>query len=439
MYTIFAQSSAFGKSGIAVFRISGVRALEILEIMSGKNGFKHSVMRYVTLFSDIEQKQVIDKCMAVYFAGPNSYTGEDLVEIYVHGSIAIMYLLSETVLSMDGVRLAEPGEFTRRAVLNGKMDLLCAEGILDLIESETIMQHRQALSQSSGELSKIYGIWRSEMIKIMSLVEAYIDFPDEDIPESVISESEDKIKQIIDQITQHLADNRGGERLRSGIKVAIFGEPNVGKSSLINYLAMKDIAIVSNIPGTTRDVIESYIDIGGYPIIIADTAGIRCDVSDEVEREGIARAHKAIADADIKIHVFDVYNFVPDKSVCDNTIVVINKIDDVKRYQLIKNTINGEIEISILNNDGLDVLKSEIVKKARMLTPQSATPAITRARYRTNLQKSIVALKVCNLRGDIVLASEDIRMAARYLEYIIGVISVDDILDDVFSNFCIGK
>ncbi|MBP7189702.1 MAG: tRNA uridine-5-carboxymethylaminomethyl(34) synthesis GTPase MnmE [Rickettsiaceae bacterium] len=438
MDSIFAQSSAPGKAGVSVFRISGPSALEVAKILSHMDSFSPRRLTFTKLFD--QDGSVIDHAMIVYFNSPHSFTGQDVVEIHTHGSIAISKLLSERVLSTGLVRYAEPGEFARRAFINGKMDLTMAEGLADLIESETTMQHKQAMRQMGGELERLYSDLRAKLLKIISLLEAFIDFPDEEIPEDVLLDSESTIEELKAGLKSHLGDNRRGERLRNGIMLAILGEPNVGKSSLLNFLARREVAIVSNIAGTTRDVIESHLDIGGYPIIICDTAGLRLGTSDVIEEEGMRRAIKYAENADIKIIMFDVDNIATPSEqllemIDENTILLLNKVD--KNQQIMSNY--PVIPISIKNNQGLDLLLAEIEKKAQNLAMPSEMPSITRQRHRNSIEQALIALDRCDIRGDIVLAAEDIRIAIRQLSLLTGRIEVDEILGEIFSKFCIGK
>lgn len=437
METIFAQSTPYGKSGVAVYRLSGALSLNCLVKLTRKDSFTPRQLYKVNLFSSNGDK--IDEAMAVYFKMPKSFTGEEVVEIYSHGSIAISKLLLNEVLSFDGVRLAEPGEFTKRAVLNNKMDLTAAEGLIDLIEAETSMQHKQAVSQMAGELDKLYDSWREKLISIMALIEAYIDFPDEEIPAETKFQAEKFITSLCSDLTNHLDDNRRGERLREGIKLCIYGEPNVGKSSLINLLTQRDIAIVSNIPGTTRDIIESNIDIGGYPFILLDTAGIRDYTSDIIEQEGIKRAYKAIDDSEITILMlspenFKSFNFVNKK----NEIIVLNKMDQLNDKEL-GNLPKEIIPISVNYKTNIDKLMLTVINIAEELARPEETPHITRTRHRVAVSKALASLKQFNLENDLVLAAEDVRIAIRQLGNLIGRIDVDEVLGEIFAKFCIGK
>ncbi|HJD68003.1 MAG TPA: tRNA uridine-5-carboxymethylaminomethyl(34) synthesis GTPase MnmE [Rickettsia endosymbiont of Bembidion lapponicum] len=445
METIFAQSSSFGKAGVAVFRVSGAKSLEVLKLLTGKSNFKPRFMYYQKLTSP-ESNDLIDNAMVVYFKAPNSFTGEDVVEIHTHGSKAISIMLTNALLNIPSVRLAEAGEFTKRAFLNNKFDLTAAEGIADLIHAETIMQHKQAIRQAGGALEELYNSWRSQLLRIISLLEAYIDFPDEDIPESVLKDVTNTHKTLINTISEYLNDNRKGELLRSGLKLAIIGPPNAGKSSLLNFLMRRDIAIVSNIAGTTRDIIEGHLDIGGYPIILQDTAGIRGESNDVIEQEGIKRAIDSAKKADIKIVMFDAETL--DSAVNEditglideNTIVIINKIDLIPENRIfnIENKYRC-LKVSIKNNIALPSILKNIEEIAENIAGFTETPYITNERHRHHLKQALAYLKDFNLDNDLVLATEDIRMTMRRIGAITGIIDVEEILGEIFKNFCIGK
>lgn len=443
MKTIFAQSSRPGKAGVAVFRISGPNSMFALNKLLINDDAKISpkIMYYKKIY-DPQSKELIDHAMLVYFKSPASFTGEDVVELYTHGSIAIAKMLQSALLNIEGLRLAEPGEFTRRAFLNGKFDLTSAEGLADLIEAETMWQHKQAIKQMNGELEKLYDKWREKLLTTISLLEAYIDFPDEDIPEEVLTRVLIIIEELKNTITNHLNDNRRGELLRNGLKLIILGAPNVGKSSLLNFLMQRDVAIVSDIAGTTRDIIEGHLDIGGYPIIVQDTAGIRSKSNDLIEQEGINRAIKSAQFSDIKIIMIDASK--PDYSgieslIDDKTILVINKIDLSDGYedQVIK--YKEPIRISLKDNVGLNLLLKGIENIANNIAGHLDSPQITRERQRYQLEQALKYLANCNIKEDLVLATEDIRMTIRALSCITGKITVDEIIGEIFSNFCIGK
>jgi len=445
MNTIFAQASAPGKAGVSVFRISGPTALQSLTQLVCQTNPKFEPRKlYFRKIYNPKNNQQIDDALVVFFKGTSSFTGEDSVEIYTHGSIAVIKMMHQVLASLEDVRIAEPGEFAKRAFLNGKIDLTSAEGLADLIEAETALQLAQAIGQLGGGLEKIYEGWRLELLKIISLVEAYIDFPDEDIPEETINAVRQLVDRITNEIKLHLNDNHRGERLRSGIKLAIVGHPNVGKSSLLNYLMKREIAIVSNIAGTTRDIVEGHLDIGGYPIILQDTAGIHDHTEDIIEHEGINRAWNAAKNSDIKIILYDAsrtndingyFKYIIDA----NTIIVFNKIDLVSGALL--QNIHGHkpINVSIKNEQGLNEIIAEIVSIADKIARPSQSPQITRARHRSQLQKALEYMSNFSLNDDLVLAAEDLRMTMRAISNITGKITVDEILGEIFSNFCIGK
>jgi tRNA modification GTPase len=445
MNTIFAQASAPGKAGVSVFRISGPTALQSLtQLVCQANPIFEPRKLYFRKIYNPKNNQQIDDALVVFFKGNSSFTGEESVEIYTHGSIAVIKMMHQVLASLEDVRIAEPGEFAKRAFLNGKIDLTSAEGLADLIEAETALQLTQAIGQLGGGLEKIYEGWRLELLKIISLVEAYIDFPDEDIPAETINAVRQLVDRIVNEIKVHLDDNHRGERLRSGIKLAIVGHPNVGKSSLLNYLMKREIAIVSNIAGTTRDVIEGHLDIGGYPIILQDTAGIHDHTEDIIEQEGINRAWNAAKNSDIKIVLYDASrtNDINEyfKDIIDaNTIIVFNKIDLVSGTLLPNIYGPKPINVSIKNEQGLNEIIAEIVSIADKIARPSQSPQITRARHRSQLQKALEYMSNFSLNDDLVLAAEDLRMSIRAISNITGKITVDEILGEIFSNFCIGK
>jgi tRNA modification GTPase len=444
--TIFAQSSAYGKAGVTVFRISGKESLKtIKKLLKSEDAVLTPNFMYHRKIFTPETNELIDHAMIVYFKGPKSFTGEDVVEIHTHGSVAIAKLITASLFSVENLRLAEPGEFARRAFLNDKFDLTAAEGLVDLIEAETILQHRQAISQTQGSLHDLYEGWRAKALTIISLLEAYIDFPDEDIPQSVLDTVTQTVATLTDTINHHLNDNRRGERMRTGLKLAIIGAPNVGKSSLLNFLMQREVAIVSNIPGTTRDVIEGHLDIGGYPVILHDTAGIRQGTTDIIEQEGIKRATRLAKDADIKLILFDANDFDAksleafDSIIDEDTIIIVNKIDQVSQVKLTDINNQQPILISVKAKKNLDELLNEIEKKAAKVAGAVQGPQITRERHRHQLHQALEHLSRFDLEGDLVLATEDIRMTIRSLSQITGKITVDEILGEIFANFCIGK
>lgn len=434
--TIYALATAPAKSGVAVVRLSGRRAHPAASQLSGRAAFMPRVAQLVSL--NASDGTLIDQGLAIFFPAPHSFTGEDVVELQVHGSLAVIQELVRELSLMPGLRLAEPGEFCRRAFLNGKMDLLAAEGLADLIDAETSIQKSQSQRQLLGELSHYYGTLREQMLLALAHLEAYIDFPDEDIPEAVYRGVFDEISALAGIIRQALADQGRGERVRDGLSVVIIGPPNAGKSSLMNALAARDVAIVSAVPGTTRDLIEVHLDIGGYPVVIVDTAGIR-EAEDAVESEGIRRAQARAATADITLLVLEASMEASlslwTAHVTDTTLIIFNKSDQGLPSAL----PNGALVVSVRTGEGMaDMLKALELKVSSLMTGDSA-PMITRVRHRELLEKSLKCLEE-SLNGlPLELMCEELRQAALALGKITGVIQVDDVLDKIFSSFCIGK
>jgi tRNA modification GTPase len=430
-------------------RVSGPKAGGILQgltkdVLPGPR--RATIRRFFTKFGE-----VIDQGLVLWFPAPASFTGEDVAEIHVHGGRAVVQTILDALANYREARMAEPGEFTRRAFANGKLDLTEAEGLADLVAAETEAQRRQALRQMNGDLGRLYEGWRAGLIGALAHLEADIDFPDEDLPQETAQKVRPRILALRDEIARHLDDNRRGERLRAGLGIAILGPPNVGKSSLINYLAQREAAIVSAKAGTTRDVIEVELDLGGYPVLIADTAGLR-EVADEVESEGIRRARARALQADLKILMFDAETW-PGKigefgSLIDgDTFIAINKID----LQPIKPPPNdiaidtkGIVPISVLNGFGMQNLLDRLVAAIVSKWSLGETATITRSRHRQALTECVSALNrymSATLSAEFLpeLAVEDIRLAARALGRITGRVDVEDILDVVFADFCIGK
>ncbi len=436
--TIFALSTVFGKSGVAVIKISGNYALKALNHFHIKKEIKPRFATLVDLYDD--SSQLIDNGIIIYFPAPNSFTGEDVIELQVHGSKVVIKIILEELSKV--FVMAEPGEFSLRAFLNGKFDLTQIEGIADLIDAETKMQAKQAIKQISGELERLYSNWRQRLITIQSKIEAYIDFPEDVWTEkNELEKINNEVRALVQLIQEHLNDNRRGERLREGLHVVITGKPNVGKSTLFNFLAKRDIAIVSEYAGTTRDILEAHIDIGGYPIILSDTAGIR-ESSDPIESEGISRAKKRSFEADLRIELFpfEQRHNINCNVVNSDTIYVLSKADDVINNHNIK--INGIdlLPISILKGIGTNKLISLIKEKAEeKFGHDRDTPVITRQRHRNHMKKALEHLQRFNIDNPIELISEDLRLAAFELGAVIGIIDVEEILSSVFSNFCVGK
>lgn len=434
--TIFALASAPGKAGVAVLRISGSDAFNCLNQLTNEAlpETRKAVLRNLV---NPETGQLIDQAIVLTFTAPNSFTGENIVELHIHGSRAVINILIKLLSNINNFRLASPGEFAKRAFLNGKMDLTAAEGLADLIESETLMQQQQAIRQVQGELANLYNSWKHKLIRSLALIEAYIDFPEDDIPAAVITEVNQIVTSMKDTLYSYLNDDNRGEILRRGIMVAIIGAPNVGKSSLLNYLAQREVAIVSNIAGTTRDVIEVNLDLAGYPVTIADTAGIRESI-DIIEQEGVSRALARAQNADIKILMLsscDQSSFEQEiLTLADkNTIILINKIDQQEAV------LEGAVNISVKENIGLDEFLAHLAKMIDEKFSPANEPLLTRARHRQFLNLCYEHLSRFDLNNHLELACEDLRLASRALGQIVGVIDVETILDEIFINFCIGK
>ncbi len=437
MDTIFAPITANAKSAIIVIRISGNKVRDCLKHLGVKKTLVDSLVnRRATLQNlfDHQSGEIIDQALITFFSNPHSFTGEDVAEISIHGSIYITKKVTDLLLELKDVRLAEAGEFSKRAFLNGKMDLVQAEAVIDLIESETEAQHQQALRQLQGELGEIYDRWRQELVNITANIEAFIDFPDEDLPTNIVDDLESRVANLVAEIKEHLNDNNRGEKIRQGLSLAIIGAPNVGKSSLINYLARSEVAIVSEIAGTTRDVVNIHLNIAGIAVIISDTAGIR-EAKDSIEREGVKRALQKAADADLKVLLLDAENPEIDKNLLDEkTLLVANKIDlnsDLK--------LQDAILISIKQKINLEELLKKLEERVKNIACPSSFPPITRVRYRQSLNNAIDNLSQFSLQKNIEFAAEDLRLAVREIGKITGKVEVDDILDVIFSGFCIGK
>ena len=441
--TIFALATAPGRAGIAVLRLSGPRAAAALTALTGALPAPRQAQR--ARFRDPETGEAIDDGIALYFAAPRSFTGEDVAELQVHGSRAVVAALIEALARQKGLRLAEPGEFTRRAFENGKLDLTAAEGLADLVAAETSAQRRQALRQLGGELGRLYEGWRARLLRALAHGEAEIDFPDEGLPGDIAAAVRQEAAALRVEMAAHLADDRRGERLRDGVSVAIIGPPNAGKSSLMNALARRDVAITSAIAGTTRDVIEVALDLGGYPVVLADTAGLRV-VSDALEEEGVRRARARAAAADLRLLVLDATQpgtAVTLRSIVDgDTLVIANKMDLVGggaagwADQLAG---GAALRLSVATGEGMAGLLARLEAEiARRFAPGGA-PLITRVRHRAALQEAVAALERFAEAPLPELAAEDLRGATRALGRITGRVDVEDMLDIIFREFCIGK
>ena len=442
--TIYALSSGAGTSGIAVIRISGKNTSDVVKKLTGS---KLPPPRVATLkkFNKNGQKELIDEGVVIWFPAPNSYTGEDLAEFHVHGSRAVINAMHLAISKIKNCRLAEPGEFTKRAFQNGRINLLKAESIADLISSETEIQRKQALKIMSGKSSDRFNSWRDKLLKALSHIEAKIDFPDEDLPKNIINEIQKTSSDVLKEINKTLNDQKVGERIREGFKIAILGPPNSGKSSLLNYLSKRDVAIVSEIAGTTRDVIETHLNLDGYPVIVSDTAGIR-DSKNEIEKKGIKIALKRAEDADLKLIIVSAKNVdfttVLKNLMKKNAILVVNKSDLVKGKLNSKFKKYQHILISIKKNSNLNKLILKIKSKLKNKFTTTEDILITRERHRQNLLNCVQHLEKFQKKKsarDFDKAAEDLRLATRHLGMIVGKVDVEELLGSIFNDFCIGK
>jgi len=442
--TIYALSTGAGVSGIAVIRISGKETKRVLELLTNKS---LPIPKVATLrkINNINTSELIDEGLILWFPAPGSYTGEDMAELHVHGSKAVIEALHLSISKIDNCRLAEPGEFTKLAFQNGKINLLKAESIADLISSETEIQRRQAIKIMNGKSSQAFNILREKLLKILSNVEAKIDFPDEDLPKDILNNIKKNSSEVLLAIKKILKDGRVGERIREGFKIAIVGPTNAGKSSLLNYLSNRDVAIVSEIAGTTRDVIETHLNIDGFPVIVSDTAGIR-ESKNEIEKKGIKLAFEKAEDADLKLIVIEPKNvdfngFLKDL-IDVNTILIVNK-SDLEEKNVVQNIKNlDHIFISIKDNLNLDNLILKIKEKLKNKFISSDDILITRARHRDHLNqclKYLESFEEKNKDEDFDKAAEDLRLATRHLGMIVGKVDVEEILGSIFNDFCIGK
>ena len=442
--TIYALSSGPGISGIAVIRLSGQETSKVIKLLTGKEPPKPRVAT-LRKINKINTSELIDEGLILWFPGPESYTGEDMAEIQVHGSKAVVEALHSTLSDIENCRLAEPGEFTKLAFQNGKINLLKAESIADLISSETEIQRQQAIKIMNGKSADQFNYLRDKLLKILAHVEAKIDFPEEDLPNNILDEIKNSSDEVIIKIKKILNDQKVGERIREGFKIAILGPTNAGKSSLMNYLSNRDVAIVSEIAGTTRDVIETHLNLDGYPVTISDTAGIR-DSKDEIEKKGIKLSLNRAEEADLKLVVVEAKNLeftdILKGLLDDNAILVVNKSD------LLEKDIDPQIKkinhvlISIKENKNVEELISKIKNNLKNKFISSDDILITRERHRQHLQQCLDHINNFNQKKEIEdfdKAAEDLRLATRHLGMIVGKVDVEEILGSIFNDFCIGK
>ena len=442
--TIFALSSGPGISGVAIIRISGNQTSLVLKSLTGRE-LPHPRMATLRKINNINTSDLIDEGIILWFPGPQSYTGEDMAEIHVHGGKAVVLSVQNEISKVENCRLAEPGEFTRLAFQNGKINLLKAESIADLISAETEIQRLQAIKIMKGNSSEKFNELREKLLKVLSFVEAKIDFPDEDLPEENLNKIKKDSLDIISEINKILNDQKVGEIIREGFKIAIVGPTNAGKSSLINNLSNREVAIVSEIAGTTRDVVETHLNIEGFPVIISDTAGIR-DSKDDIEKKGIKLSLKKAEDADLKLVVVDAKNidlsgFLNDL-LKNNAILVVNKSDLLKEKLDPEISKLNHVQISLKDNLNIDKLITKIKDNLKNKFISEEDILITRERHRQHLEQCVNYLRNSlekNDKKDFDKAGEDLRLATRHLSMIVGKVDVEEILGSIFNDFCIGK
>jgi tRNA modification GTPase len=442
--TIYALSSGPGISGIAIIRVSGDDTKKIIRLLTNA-AVPEPRVATLRKINKISTSELIDEGIILWFPGPESYTGEDMAEFHIHGSKAVIDALHTTISGIENCRIAEPGEFTKLAFQNGKINLLKAESIADLISAETEIQRQQAIKIMNGKSADKFNKLREKLLKNLSYVEAKIDFPDEDLPGYILKEIKKSSNDVLKSIEKILNDQKVGERIREGFKIAIVGPTNAGKSSLLNYLSNRDVSIVSEIAGTTRDVIETHLNIDGYPVIISDTAGIR-ESKNEIEKKGIKLSLNRAEEADLKVIVIDAksleFNDVLKSLLNQNAILVINKSD------LLDGDIDPEIKklnhvlISIKENLNIDELIFKIKENLKNKFITSEDILITRERHRQHLKQCLEHLDNFNQKNEVEdfdKAAEDLRLATRHLGMIVGKVDVEEILGSIFNDFCIGK
>ena len=442
--TIYALSSGPPMSGVAIIRVSGKETANVIKLLTDK-ALPKPRMATLRNIHKINTLELIDEGLIIWFPGPQSYTGEDMAEFHVHGSKAVIDTLHLSISKIDGCRLAEPGEFTKIAFQNGKINLLTAESIADLISSETEIQRQQAIKIMTGKSAEKFNELRKKLLKTLSHVEAKIDFPDEDLPNNIFHNIKKISFEVCEEIEIILNDQKIGERIREGFKIVIIGPTNAGKSSLLNNLSKRDVAIVSKTSGTTRDVIEVHLNIDGYPVIISDTAGIR-ESKNEIEKKGIKLALNKAESADLKLIVIDAkkpnLKGVLKELMDKNAILVINKSDlltkdlspEIKKFNHVIISVKNGIKVESLIVKIKDKLKDQFHKSEDIL--------ITRERHRQHLEQCLVNLKNFQKKNeaqDFDKAAEDLRLATRHLGMIVGKVDVEEILGNIFSEFCIGK
>ena len=444
LMTIYALSTGPGISGVAIIRISGPEASNVIKSITGKEIPKPRVAT-LRKINNINTSELIDEGIILWFPGPESYTGEDMAEIHIHGGKAVILAVQNELSKIKKCNLAEPGQFTKLAFQNGKINLLKAESIADLISAETEIQRSQAVKIMKGKSSKKFEELRKKLLKLLSFIEAKIDFPEEELPENNLKKIKQDSSAVLNEINKILDDQKVGEIIREGFKIAIVGPTNAGKSSLLNNLSNREVAIVSEIAGTTRDVVETHLNIDGYPVVISDTAGIR-ESKDEIEKKGIKLSLNKAENADLKLVVVDAKNIDLKGFLSDllkkNAILVVNKSDLLKGKLDHEVTKFNHVLISLKDNFNIEKLISEIKKYLKNKFISEEDILITRERHRQHLIQCVEHLKNFadkNDKNDFDKAAEDLRLATRQLGMIVGKVDVEEILGSIFNDFCIGK
>lgn len=440
--TIFALATAPGRAALAVVRLSGPGAGAALAALAGRlPAPRRASLRKLR----DDAGALIDEALALWLPGPASYTGEDSAELHLHGGQAVVEAVVDALAAV-GLRLAEPGEFTRRAFQNGRLDLAQAEAVADLIDAETTAQARQALDQLGGGLSRRYDGWRDLLIESLAVLEAAVDFPDEDLPEDVAARARPPLRTLLGELEAALSDADRGRRVREGFRIALIGAPNAGKSSLLNALAGRDAAIVTATPGTTRDVIEVPLVVAGYKVLLADTAGVR-DTAEAIEAEGVRRARAWAEDADLRLWVVDQSASDGDwREASDlaraGDLLVLNKSDLAPGGDEQAASASTDIErlpLSVISDLDVDALRAWLQTRIVSALSGAEFPAATRLRHAESLTEAAERVRRALAQAEPELAAEDVRLAARALERVSGRVDPEAVLDRVFSSFCIGK
>lgn len=432
--TVFAVASGAGRTAVAILRLSGPASGTVLDKMCRtRPSPRRASLR--TLYDGAGS--ALDQALVLWLPGPGSFTGEDCAELHVHGSRAVLRDVSMALTDL-GLRPAEPGEFTRRAFLNGRMGLVEAEGLADLVDSETTAQRRQALRQLEGGLGRILEGWAQSLTELLAHQEALIDFPDEDLPSEIENSVCRRLDTLLTEMQGYLADDRRGERLRQGLVFAILGAPNAGKSTLLNALADRDIAIVSPVPGTTRDILEARVELGGVPVTFLDTAGIR-STENAIEAEGVRRALKSIDTADLLVVVESPWEPAPSKLPNHSRVIRVITKADLPGVGFESGPTEATAFISAITGQGMPELLAILSAAAQDLTLSDGPPPLTRARHRAALRAATEDLGRAQVARHPEMRAEDLRLALRSLGRITGRVGVEDILDSIFRQFCIGK